>query len=281
MSRIFPNAYAFFFVAQLAIIMVAYVVLRSKTKLKVLTSVCVSILVTALLTLLLLCLDTCTNIYAIVNYADLQEYVAGTLVAAVPFLLILMVQFIAPLLREFATGQEPAGPERTRILGMIEEGKITAAEGSDLLEAMGRSNAMQGQDSFSRPDIVILCGVALVVMGFFLPWVYVRISMPGMQGMRDIFGQRSAYQAGYHTGALGWTIFVIALVSAVPVFVTPKNFLYKISILHIFLTLVGFLLGLSTLLRARGHMGLGIIVCAAGFTIGLIASGAKFKRLTA
>jgi hypothetical protein len=112
-------------------------------------------------------------------------------------------------------------------------------------------------------------------MGFFLPWVHIRISMPGM---RDIFGQGSMYQAGYHTGALGWTIFAIALVSAIPVFVTPKNFLYKISILHLFLTLVGLLLVLTTLLRAGSHLRIGIIVCTVGSTIELIASGAKFKR---
>ena len=102
-----------------------------------------------------------------------------------------------------------------------------------------------------------------------------------MPGMRDMFGQASAYQTGYHTGALGWIIFVIALVSIVPVFITPKNFLYKISILHLFLTLVGLFLVFSTLLHAGNHLRIGIIVCTVGFTIELIASGAEFKRLAA
>lgn len=279
MSKIFPNAYAVFFVVQLAILMVVYVILRFKTSLKVLTSICLSVLIVAALTLLLLCSDTCFNIYSFVQYTDLQEYVAGTLVVAIPFMLTLIVQFLAPLFKKIGSVQRAPGPERARILRMIEEGKITAEEGSDLLEAMGRSSALRGQDRFSRLDMAILGGVALVVMGFFLPWVYIRI--PGMPMPWNVFDLQSAYQAGYQTGALGWTIFVIALVSAVPVFVTPKNFLYKVSILHLFLALMGLLLLLITLLRAGSHLGLGIIVCTMGFTIELIASGAKFKRLAA
>jgi hypothetical protein len=147
---------------------------------------------------------------------------------------------------------------------------------------MGRSSALQGQERFSRLDIAILCGVALVVMGFFLPWAHIRVSgMPGIPGTRDVFDQDLVYQAGYHTGALGWTIFVIALLSVAPVFVTPKGFLYKISILQLFLTLVGLLLVVSTLLRAGSHSGVGIVVCAVGFGIELIASGAKFRSLAA
>lgn len=279
MSDIFPNAYAVFFITQIAILMIAYFILRLKIKFKVLTALCFSILIVAALTLLLLCLDTCTNIYAFVQYTDLVEYVTGTLVVAIPFTLILIVQFLVSYLKEIDSTTRATGPERARILRMIEEGKITSEEGSDLLEAMGRSSAMQGQDRFSRLDIAILCGVALVVVGFFLPWVYIR--MPGTMMVRSIFNFKSAYQAGYQTGAHGWTIFAVALLSIAPVFVTPKNFLYKISILHLFLTFVGLLLVLITLLRAGSHLGLGIIVCTVGFTIELIASGAKFKRLAA
>ena len=266
MSKMFPNAYAAFFVVQIAILMVAYIILRLKTKLKVLTTLCFSILIVAALTLLLLCLDTCTNIYAFVQYTDLVEYVTGTLIVAIPFLLILLIQFLISWLKAISSESKTTGLEMARILRMIEEGKITPEEGSDLLEAMGRSNALQGQDRFSLLDMAILCGVAFVVMGFFLPWVHIR---------------NLAYQTGHQIGALGWTIFITALISTVPVFITPKNFLYKISILHLFLSLLGLLLVLITLFRAGSHFGIGIIACTVGFTIELIASGAKFKHLAA
>jgi hypothetical protein len=264
MSDIFQKAYAVFFVVQLAIFFVAYLILRLKTKLKALTALCLSVFVVTALTLLLLWFNPSSIVH--VYRADLWEYVTGTLFVAALFMLILIIRFLAPLLKEIISSQRAADPERTRILRMIEEGKITAEEGSDLLEAMGKSNAMRGQDRFSLLDMAILCGVAFVVMGFFLPWVYIRNSM---------------YQAGHQIGALGWTIFIIALVSIVPVFITPKNLLYKISMFHLFVTLVGLLLAFITLLRAGNHLGIGIVVCTVGFTVELIASGAKFKRLVA
>jgi hypothetical protein len=271
--QIFPNAYAVFFVVQLVILMVVYIVLRFRVKLKVMNSVCLAVLIVATLTLLLLCIDA--RSIGSVTPADIQEYVTGTLVVAVPFLLILTIPFHVSLLREIKSIKKSVGPEKARILRMIEEGKITAEEGGDLLEAMGRSNALRGQDSFSRLDMAILGGVALVVVGFFLPWVHIR---PSTLGMHNMLGLHSAYQAGYHS-ALGWTIFAMAIVSIIPVFVTPKSLLYKISIFHLFITLVGLLLVLITLLRAGSHLGIGIIICAVGFTIELIAAGAKFKRL--
>ena len=278
MSEIFPSGYAWLFIGQLIILLVVYIILRSRTRLKLLTSLCLSVLAVTALTLFLLVFRLERHIR--LSRADLEEYVAATLILAVPFMLILFIQFLVPFLKEIGKASKAAGPgpERARILRMIEDGKITTDEGSDLLEAMGRSSALRGQDTFSRLDIAILIGVALVFMGFFMPWVHIR-NAPKLQGMPDIFAQGSMYQAGYHVGALGWTIFVIALLSAVPVFLTPKSLLYKISILHLFLTLIGLLLAFSTLLRTGSSMGAGIVICTVGFTIELIASGAKFKQL--
>jgi hypothetical protein len=278
MSEIFPNSYAVLFIAQIVALMVIYIILRLKGKLKVMNSVCLTVLIVAALTLLLLCFDL--RSIGPVSRADVLEYITGTFVVAAPFMLILIGRFLAPLLAEIASNRKDGDPERARILRMVEDRKITAEEGSDLLEAMGKSNALRGQDKFSRLDMAVLGGVALVVMGFFLPWVHIRISeIPRMRGILNVFDQSSAYQAGYHTGPLGWTIFAIAIMSIVPVFVTPKGLLYKISIFHLFLVLVGLLLALITLLRAGNHLGMGIIACTVGFTIELIASGAKFKRL--
>jgi hypothetical protein len=67
----------------------------------------------------------------------------------------------------------------------------------------------------------------------------------------------------------------------VPVFVTPKNFLYKISMLQIFLTIIGAVLVISILVRVGDRLGVGLIFCLAGFVVELIAARAKFKRLAA
>jgi hypothetical protein len=71
--------------------------------------------------------------------------------------------------------------ERSRILKMVEEGKIKTEEGAELLDAMGRSSALRGQDRFSRLDIAMLVGVALVILGFFLPWAdFNRAAVDGL-----------------------------------------------------------------------------------------------------
>ena len=179
------------------------------------------------------------------------------------------------LFRLLSAGQGTDDAERKRIMKMVEAGKVSSEEATELLDAMGRSSALRGEEKFSRTDILTLVGVALVVLGFFLPWVHLDMrSMPG------VFGQASAYLAGYHIGAIGWVVFIIGVLSAVPVFVTPKNFLYKISMLQIFLALVGLVLVISVLVRT-GHLGAGLIFCLAGFIVALLASAAKARKLAA
>jgi len=181
------------------------------------------------------------------------------------------------LFRWISSGDGTADAERKRIMEMIEAGKISTEEGSELLDAMGRSSALRGAEKFSRADIVMLVGVAMVILGFFLPWVYVNWTkqIPGS------FARVSGYQDGYHTGAIGWAVFIIAVLSAVPVFVTPRNFLYKISMLQIFLILLGLVLVVSILIRAGENLGAGLIFCLVGFIVELLSSGAKLKSLAA
>lgn len=154
--------------------------------------------------------------------------------------------------------------ERNRILQMVEDSKISTEEGTELLDAMGRSTALQGQDKFSRLDIVILVGVALVILGFFLPWAYLG---------------RGMYQAGHHRGPIGWAVLIVAVLSAVPIFVTPKDLLYKISMLQIFLILVGLALVIKEL--AVGADQAGSIFCAGGFVVAFFGSVIKLKSLAA
>src|SRR4030042_97464 len=106
--------------------------------------------------------------------------------------LILAVKFFRWLL---ATGTEQAHvntAERSRILKMVEEGRINTEEGTELLDAMGRSNALRGQDTFSRFDTAMLVGVAMVIIG--------QVSMQ------------------HRTGYIDCVVLVIGVLSAIPVF---------------------------------------------------------------
>jgi hypothetical protein len=159
---------------------------------------------------------------------------------------------------------------------MVEEGKINTEEGTELLDAMGRSSALRGEEKFSRVDMIMLMGVALVVLGFFLPWVYIRMGqMPGP------FGRVSGYQAGYHAEEMGWAVLIIVIASALPIFLTPKDFLYKISMLQIFLILIGMILVISMLVQAGNRLGPGLIFCLTGFVVELFGAGVKFRKLAA
>jgi hypothetical protein len=245
---------------------VVLLLLRFAAKLKWLTAVCVAVLI--------------STVFFIIGLRMLHpgsHFGVGWVffVPAAVSVVVLAIQFFCWLFSSPSNAQVNV-VERNRILQMVEDGKISTDEGTELLEAMGRSTALQGQDKFSRTDIAVLCGVALVVLGFFLPWVYVTIP-----GMSDLFGRASAYQAGYHAKAIGWAVFIIAILSAVPVFVTPRNFLYKISMLQIFLILVGLVLVVSVLIRAGENLGAGLIFCLVGFIVELFSSGAKLKSLAA
>lgn len=156
--------------------------------------------------------------------------------------------------------------ERNRILKMVEEGKINTEEGTELLDAIGRSSALRGEEKFSRVDMIMLMGAALVVLGFFLPWEYI---------------QRRVYMSGLDVEPVGWAILIIGIASVIPIFVTPKNFLYKISMLQIFLNLIGIALVVSILVRVGDKLGAGLIFCLAGFIVETVAAVAKFKKLAA
>jgi len=241
----------------LACFVIVLLLLRFLAKVSWLTSIAISILAT-----------TIPSIFGIrmLDHAEGVRIETGfvLLLAPVAGVLILVIQFFRWLLTTEAVQANVNTAERDRILKMVEEGKINTEEGSELLGAMGRSSALQGQDAFSRLDIAMLIGVALVILGFFLPWAYLGNRM---------------YQAGHHRGPIGWAILIAAVLSAVPIFVTPKELLYKISMLQIFLILVGLALVIKEL--SVGADQVGTILCLAGFIVAFLGSVVKLKSLAA
>jgi hypothetical protein len=81
-----------------------------------------------------------------------------------------------------------ASPERERVLRMLDEGKITAEETAELLNALGHS------EQPLRPTVstaasphrkMVLTGLVLLLIGFFLPWFSIDLS-PGYQSSRTL-----------------------------------------------------------------------------------------------
>ena len=185
---------------------------------------------------------------------------------AVLAIVVPLVFFVFWLFFKWLMSSQESGndQERKRIMEMVDSGKINSEEAAELLDAMGKSSALRGQQKFSRIDMTILVGVILVLLGFFMPWTYIG---------------RRMYQSGSQVGAIGWVIFVIAVLSAMSVFITPKELLYKVSMLQIFLVLLGIALLVSVMIR--GGVQVGEWVCLLGFILSLIASTIKFKKLAA
>jgi len=252
-------------VGQLACFAVVLLVLRFAAKLKWRMAICLSVFAVIILKILWM-----LNSHSLITEMGYVFFLLSAAVCAV----IVVIDFVRWAISNDNASVNTA--ERDRILKMVEDGKINTEEGTELLDAIGRSSALRGEEKFSRVDMVMLTGVALVVLGFFLPWVYIRMGrMPGT------FGQVSGYQAGYHAGAMGWAVLIIAIASAIPIFLTPKNFLYKISMLQIFLILIGTILVISILVQAGGKLGPGLIFCLVGFVVELFGCGVKFRKLAA
>jgi hypothetical protein len=229
---------------------VVLLLLKFAAKLKWLTAICLSVFAVTIISILGISTHFGMKIGPVF------------LLPAVVCGVIMVIQFFRWIISSDNASVNTA--ERNRILKMVEDGKIGTEEGTELLDAMGRSSALQGQDKFSRLDIAILVGVALVILGFFLPWAYLGHGM---------------YQAGHHRGPIGWAVLIVAVFSAVPIFVTPKDLLYKISMLQIFLILVGLALVIKEL--AVGADQAGSIFCAGGFVVAFFGSVIKLKSLAA
>ncbi len=101
--------------------------------------------------------------------------------------------------------------EREKILELLEQGKITADEGSELLAALGASapppiieQPAQGlvKTNGNGPKKIMLIGVLLVLIGFFLPWFSINLGremtrmtnqMPQMTGMNMPNGNMGSF----------------------------------------------------------------------------------------
>jgi hypothetical protein len=178
---------------------------------------------------------------------------------------------------------DPAGgavntEERKRILGMVEQGKMTGAEGADLLDALGKSSALRGEQTFGRLDVALLVAMAVVTLGFFLPWVYLSDSA-AMIAAGLVAAGAPVYQSGYQVGPAGWAVLVSAILAALLVFITPKGYLYKLALLQVLSICVGLALTVSVWWNAGTGVRAGAVICTLGFGFALIASGMKLKAL--
>ncbi len=78
--------------------------------------------------------------------------------------------------------------ERRAVLKMLADGKVPAAEGTELLKALSGGRGPGAGHLITRGVLGALVGALAVAVGYILPRARVRVG--GMEG----------YQAGYHVG---------------------------------------------------------------------------------
>ncbi len=189
-----------------------------------------------------------------------------------------IVGFVPKVIGSLSLDDGTAGKEqKDKILRMLQEGKITTEESVELINAVGKSSAVETQ-GFNKIDIGILLGSFAVLLGFFLPWAYAG-QLGGLFGDIDVL-KVGIYQSGYHTGTLGWSIFSIAIVQVLLTFIPAKNFHARLTVLQIFIAILGFVVCLSVFGKVPlTTIKIGPPMILIGFMIQAVFSATKFKEI--
>ena len=108
-----------------------------------LTSICLAILIMLFLMLLLMRLHPDSEYMSVEPLLLIMPAIAA-IIAAV----ILVIQFLRWIAGDHSTGGVVTSEERQKTLKMVDEGKISSQEASELLDALGRSSAMRGRIHF-------------------------------------------------------------------------------------------------------------------------------------
>ena len=186
-----------------------------------------------------------------------------------------------------------SSPERERILKMVEEGKITAAESATLLAALHVPQHATAPGGAMTPARKLVCaGAALVLIGFFLPWFSYNVGREVRRGANQAieqFGQMMPDLGGtlpvgevpfnFHTpsifmngieipNGLGWLVLVLAVgVAALPFVAPAMARLAQRAVAFIALGAGAFAM-IYLLSRDPRHANIGIALALAGYVLG-------------
>lgn len=223
--------------------------------------------------------------------------------------LTLMALVAYPLLNSAFAAPEPgkasapdASVERERVLKMLDDGKITAPESAELLNALSVAQTPRPPQSepFTSQQKMMLAGLVLLLIGFFLPWFSYN---PG-QEMTRVMGEMKqsmaqampssrelnvSFPASLKTGSvniaggeirygLGWFVLLLGIVAAaLPYFasnLSPQN--------RTKATLIGLSLGALILVylltQNMRFVSVGILLALAGYVLQFLGT-LKEKQL--
>lgn len=208
------------------------------------------------------------------------------------FALLVGCLLVQPLVNTAGVPAEapPAAPEpaltaeREKVLSLLENGRITAEESADLLNALGStSRADKPAAPVSRQQRMVLIGAGLVLLGFFLPWFSVnpRVEFGRMvEGVQDGFpgfpqlGEMPAFanqtlniSGGDIQRGLGWLALLLGLgVASLPHVATTMDAATRRMISFIALGIGGIVL-LWLVTQNLRLINIGVVLVIAGYAV--------------
>ena len=228
-----------------------------------------------------------------------------------PLVLMLMALLAFPVLNlamDTTTPQtSPAAgdslsPERERVLKMLDDGKITAQESAELLNALGHSaQARAPQSAPPAPHRkMVWVGAALLIVGFFFPWFVIKTGdaqeamnnmnnmmrqMPGIQGMPmpNISGMLPqgmtiSVAAGDIAHGLGWCVLLLGIAAAVLPFVAANLDSQTCQKISLIVLGAGAIILIYLLTQDIRFASIGILLALAGYALEF-AGVVKARRL--
>jgi hypothetical protein len=190
----------------------------------------------------------------------------------------------------------PAGdalaPERERVLKMLDDGKITAPESAELLNALAHSAPAHAPQTAPSPHRkMVWLGAALLVVGFLLPWFAINPARVenDLLSQVPLLGRAFAptpqlalpmvyIAAGDIEHGLGWWVLALGITAAALPFVAgnlDSQTCQKVSLVA--LGIGAIILGYVLTQGAR-YAGIGILLGLAGYALEIVGA-LKARRL--
>jgi hypothetical protein len=163
-----------------------------------------------------------------------------------------------------AESAEPArNQDRQMVVSMLRDGKVSGEDAAGLINALGPSVSSGDELPLTLSVIGAIVGAIMVIIGFMLPWYYVRSA--------SLFGRGfEGYQSGQHVGYVGWIVLVAGILPALFVCMPSLDKHIRQALLRMVIASIGAAFIISMLIRSPE--GVGLWVAAFGFMIQLVTA---------
>lgn len=189
---------------------------------------------------------------------------------------------------------------KERVLRMLEQGRITAAESADLLSALGASAPPPQNVQAAKPvQNLSIVGALLVSVGFLLPWLSFNPGRESQRLFEQMGGLGEQFGAALNRGAvggvaiqsihvagggiangLGWIILVAALAAVVlPMVQLRIDARTQRMVTWSLLGIGGFLL-LYVLTQNLRMVSIGILIVIAGYALEAVGLAREYGHWT-